>query len=244
MGSDGSFKMPVDEIRSYGDSSDRLSLLMRHIQQLEHDVGCSYKDARVVTLKNLDAHVSSVAMIHMLRRGIEDGSYPLEPLRQVMELDEEIVVIAFNRLEQSLRLGFTVLYQFQVENLLKNLLRALGETPPTSFYKSAERLLNRISVTERHKKLETLNVVALIRNSMHSNGIHYSRDKSSTRIAIKGIVYDFEYGKKVSCAGWSYLIPALHAGLNVLEEILMSPEVRALPEPVRDEYAAVMLGSA
>jgi hypothetical protein len=181
-------------------------------------------------------------MIHMLRRGLEDGTYPCEPLRQVMELDEEIVPIAFNRLELLLRLGFTVLYQFQVENLLKNLLRALGETPPTAFYTSAKMLLNSISVTDREKKLETLNILALIRNSLHSNGIHYPRDKSSTRIEINGTEYDFEYGKKVSCAGWAYLISALHAGLNVLEETLMSPEIRALPDPTRDEYAAVMLG--
>ena len=55
-------------------------------------------------------------------------------------------------------------------------------------------------------------------------------------MVVNGLSFEFSHLKKVSCAGWSHLCVALQAATDVLENILGLPEVRALPDPIMDQY--------
>jgi len=223
-------------------SSKLLVELARSIQLLDHKLvekeGYSHKDARIVALRNLDANVSSVIMVHMMWAAVERGVLDLGPIQAAMALDTEAVPLAVRRLEYLLRVGLVVLYQFEIEGLLKNLLVALHKSAPSGFYKVVESLLDAITVKSKKKKLKTLNALALIRNSLHNTGIHKPPSKKSAQVTIDGVTYKFRYGKRVTCAGWAQLIPIMRAGLKVLEDICLSPQILALPHPIRNEYVA------
>lgn len=130
---------------------------------------------------------------------------------------------------------------FLMRDMLRNLLVALGHSDaPPAFYRIAEAILNAVTIDDIQTKLRTLNLVALLRNSLHSNGLHKPPHRSSTQIDINGVQYKFIYGDRVRCAGWAYIIHALDAGLDVIEDILLSPEIVALPDPVNDRYASIV----
>jgi hypothetical protein len=70
-------------------------------------------------------------------------------------------------LEKLQRLGFLVIFQFQIENLLANLLReTMGIASPKGYFKVVEQMVGLLPDSKR--KLDVLNTPALIRNSLHS----------------------------------------------------------------------------
>ncbi|MCH7479130.1 MAG: hypothetical protein IIA14_13655, partial [SAR324 cluster bacterium] len=91
----------------------------------------------------------------------------------------------------------------------------------------------------KEAKSKSLKVLALIRNSLHHNGIHRG---DLAHFAIVGVDFDFAKGKKVPCAGWQHVAHAIGSVIVAINEILTSPEINGLPPPVRDEYAWVESG--
>ena len=233
--------MPIQEINTFGGNAAALLLVIEHIQKLKNKVNFSRLDARVVALENCEAHVSAVVMIQKLFSSVEDLRFSRQRLAALMGTDSSYLEHDAHRLDNLLRLGFVILYQFQVENLFRNLSRALaGIEPPLSWSTLAKDFLKQISVVDPVHSFNTLNVLALLRNSYHSNGIHNPPNKKSEKIVIGTVEYDFVYGDKVSCAGWAYIVHAINAGLDALEEIFFSKEIVSLPNPIKDQYASLV----
>lgn len=204
--------MPFTEITSYRECANRLLTLVSDLQQLDQRLGYSYQDARTAALRNCDAHTSSMVMVQKLLASVQEGLLPADVLRQCMELDAEAFQLAINRLSDTLRHGYVAIYQFQIENMLRNILLGLGPpAPPSGFYNIADAVLNRAGVPDPNSKRDILNVPALIRNSLHSNGIHHGYRGSSTHINLDGAQYDFIDGQPVNCA------PVGHTSFSALE---------------------------
>ncbi|AIF84157.1 hypothetical protein NTE_02102 [Candidatus Nitrososphaera evergladensis SR1] len=124
--------------------------------------------------------------------------------------------------------------QFRIENLIVNILDCLdGKKVTRSYLKNAETLLSLITVQDKTECLNILKVLQHIRNSLHSNGVH---NNATMSISINGCEFDFRNGQKVQSASWSHIIVALAATFEVLEKILSSSEVKAIPQPIRDHY--------
>jgi len=135
------------------------------------------------------------------------------------------------------RLGYIVLFQFQIENMLKTILKALGKSGRATegFYNVAKSLLDAITLADLNTKLDLLYLPALIRNSLHSNGIHRLESK---RIEYDGLVFEFIKDAPVRCAAWDHMHHALNASLNVVDEILKATQVKALPDPTPDQFVS------
>lgn len=133
------------------------------------------------------------------------------------------------------KLSLVPLFQFQVENLFKNLLRELGESNiPSQYYRIVKKLLEVLDIEDIATKLDILSIPANIRNSLHANGIHHGR---AVVVDVNGISYSFQDGKKVSCAGWLHITNIFHAVVDIIEEILHSSKVRAIEGPIKDQYS-------
>jgi len=147
------------------------------------------------------------------------------------------VKMAGDMLNKSSRLGFSVLAQFQIENAFRNIAHEL-KLPPgrAGFYRTAAAVVKTLNLpTDR---LDVLNTPARIRNSLHSNGIHHRQHLSeSPRVIIRGVTYEFLDGQPVTCAGWEHIAHALEASVGVLEEVCLAPAVRAIADPLMDQYA-------
>src|SRR5205814_3631535 len=66
--------------------------------------------------------------------------------------------------------GTVMEFQFQVENLFKNLYRELEGAEVRNYQKLGERLMNAITVDVN--RLAPLRALANLRNCMHNNGVH------------------------------------------------------------------------
>jgi hypothetical protein len=137
-------------------------------------------------------------------------------------------------LAKSSKLSLVLLGQFQVENCLRNIGMALGnEMSGTGFFAIAQPVLKHVGLGHY---LNILNVGALIRNSLHSNGIHHGYKRSDTVVDVDGVCYEFIQGQRVQCADWEHIAHALDASVSVLEEVFNTAAVSSISDIV-DEYA-------
>lgn len=217
------------------DCAARLVNLAAAIQKRANSYSYQDPDARRVALVNCRSFFDYAAMILNVVSYREQGRISESDFRGLIGLSKGSTDRAVDVLEKNIRLSLVLLFQFQIENLFKNLLSALGIAGvPHGYHQILKKILCELKLSDIQIKHDTLYILAMIRNSLHSNGIH--TDPSKT-VAIAGVTYDFEKDKKVSCAGWGHIIYAAEAGLDIVYEILDDGRITALPAPVKDSYA-------
>ena len=139
----------------------------------------------------------------------------------------------FNSYGKFTRLSLVTMFQFQVENLLKNILFALtSKKPPKGFYKISKELFNLISIEDKSYKQDALYVPAMIRNTFHSNGIHTEKTKS---LEIKGEKFEFIQNNNISCASWYHIYTSFDKSIDIMNEIISNTKIASL-EHVSDQY--------
>lgn len=130
------------------------------------------------------------------------------------------------------KISYLTLSHFVIENFFKTLLAEIDTTknPPSGFYKLSKALLEKITISDKDRKLEILNTMAMIRNSMHNNGIHVPLPPApdSQTITIGSTSFQFVKGQQTSIKE-SHMIDLINGVVDVLEEILNSQEVTRLP---------------
>ena len=163
------------------------------------------------------------------RWGLESGTYRLSDPNYINLVAEDLL--------RASRLHLLVESQFQVETLFRDILLVLEKHPSKpGFYQVAAELLNVVGIGDSGVKLGLLNVPALMRNSMHTNGIHHGYQGRDTVEVIDGIEFRFEHGKRVQCGGWHHVAIALTESISLVDEILSAPRVAGL-DRIPDECA-------
>lgn len=126
------------------------------------------------------------------------------------------------------RLSWCVMFQFQLENLLGNILKELGETVPSRYYKVAEKITYRLRLPNKKHTIRRLSVIAYIRNSLHANGIHKAFNKEDTVIQVDKVQFSFNHLKTVKCATWDHIAHAWTGLLPVIRKIYFHGDVACL----------------
>ena len=221
---------------TFAEQAERVLTLYQRICDVRDDRGHGEGDARHVCLNNITmaagASVSTLRLLHWAKQG-GDGV-----LIQALGLsDPSYIHLVAEDLLRASRLHLLVEYQFQVETLFRDILLALGKDPGNvGFYKLVKELLREIEIGDPDDKRGLLNVPALMRNSMHANGIHHGYKGLNTEEVIDGVEFRFEHGKRVQCGSWYHIDVALTASINVVDEILGTSSVVDLG-CIPDEYA-------
>ena len=212
-------------------------LLSDRLMQLKKSGSYSDADARGLALSNCRLTCfAAIMVLNILVMG-EEGRMSGDDFKKLVGMTSGTAQDASEILEKNQRLGFVLIFQFQIENLLANLYREIKKLqPPKGFYNVAKEMLALIPQNDQ-SKLDTLNVPALIRNSLHSNGIHHGHKGSSSKLTIDGFIFEFNNLQKVSCAGWGHIVLACNAAISIVEEILNCSSVSALKDPILDQYA-------
>ena len=220
--------MPFALSKNMRELVGRYHALGQRLLSIRTRLGVSEVDARSVAISNCYlVNVFAEMILNVLRHMEEVGMYQRE-FENLFGGISGSYQAALDNFSKMARLGFIVVFQFQIENMMKNILNALGRPvrPTEGFYNVASKLLEAIGVEGRESKLDLLYLPALIRNSLHANGIHRLPTK---RIEFDGVVFEFIQDRAVNCATWDHKCLALNASLNVIEEILDASPVRSLP---------------
>jgi hypothetical protein len=239
---DGSFSHP----RSYAEIAGLILELASSIYAVKErqtpgkNVDQLVPDARRMALMNCYLFVSSTFFqINILSR-LETREISAEVFKRLIGLVEGDLRKAVEGIESTAKMALPTLCLFQLENLFRNLLRALGVQPPKGYYNLCKELLARVSVDDPGQKLKELQIGAYIRNSSHANGVHHNRHERTLIFLLRGVEFRFYDGSVIMCAGWGHLFLALIRTFEIVEEILSSPEVASIPEPIRDEFSSAM----
>lgn len=196
-------------------------------------------DTRTVVFVNVRIiGYSTCAIANLLDswgKGDEIVRQVIPSLIGLTDVNEKSVKLMRDSLYKSSKLSLILIGQFQIENCISNINDTLGiSSGSKGYYNKAKVLIDHLGFG--YNKLEKLNTGALIRNSLHSNGIHQNR---SSHITLKGgVQYDFDDGEKVSCASLPHIAHALECSLEVLDEVISSNQVKSYTGLIEDTYVA------
>jgi len=221
---------------TFAHQADRVHGLYQFIADIRDKHSSQEADARRVNLNNImmaaNAATTTLRLLSWAKQGGESA------LIQALGLSKpEYVNFVAEDLLRSTRLFLLLESQFQIETLFRNILIALGQPAgKQGFYNVAQQLLSVSGVGGAETKLRILNVGALLRNSMHSNGIHHGYKGASTLETIDGVEFRFDHGGRVQCGSWFHIVTAIRASLKIVDEILSASGVKAVAL-IPDEYA-------
>ena len=142
-----------------------------------------------------------------------------------------------------LKLGFASSLFFIVEGVLKNYLQFLDEEA----YKETKGIKN-ICKCLLEEKLEwdfvkfdcsVFDFLRLIRNTLHSNGIHLpvSAKEKNIDIQYKGLMYHFADGKRINFVTWDLLLDITDDMRTLLFHLAKNNKICAIKEIIPDKYA-------
>jgi len=208
----------------------RFIKLRKRIIQIKNKHGLPEDDGRVQAFNNFGWLMASITSRLNIIIAL-NGDHRLQPvylkllgvgkgdLRTVIEADLDFV-----------RLSLVAIFQFQIENLLKNILAQItGKDPPEKYYKIVGALLSTLSITEHDEKFDILYSLATLRNCLHSNGIHTKKTKT---FSIKGYKMPFIRGESYEQGDFDEIHFVMNEIFSVLEEILdhdMVIKLKAVP---------------
>lgn len=116
--------------------------------------------------------------------------------------------------------GFVTGVQFALENCIGRIIEdKTRQKPPVKFKDKCKRIMELAGILDKRKlKLNRLLLLAYIRNTLHSGGIHRW---DSLKRKVKGVYYNLKKGKEVECASWSHIFFLLWHSLDLYERIFL-----------------------
>lgn len=217
--------------QSFSDCAGLCVVLGREFNEVADSLGLPDHDARSLALRNASHLAGAATMIlNVLDAGTRSRE---EDIRALLGLTQGSPQVAADDLEKFARIGLVTLIQFQVENLLANVVRALGSDPYRGYSRLVDQVLE-LTMAPMRRARNALLVPSWIRNTLHNNGIHEGPD---ARIQVHGHRFRFRRGRRFSQAGWGEVSHSLRSELRTIERLLFSPAVRRVAAPVVDRYS-------
>lgn len=192
----------------------------------------NFKDVRIITLKECKHDISTtIALLNVFNtkaRGYMTEAQWLQVFG-IQPKDTPLSKIE-DRMIHYLKLSLVIMYQFRIENMMTNILVRLDSGKlERGYHGNVKALLNTLKLKDKETKLKKLDVLAFIRNSLHSGGVV---NKYALDVIIDGYRFNFEKGKKLKQAGWGHIFLAMESSLIIINEILHSKDVEDIPEPI------------
>lgn len=160
------------------------------------------KDVRIATLKECKHDISGNIVFLNMFMAKETGYMSEAEWTSVFGIqskDTSLPVIE-RRIHHFLQLSLVTLYQFRIENLITTILAVFDKEKPkdAGYYNKVKALLDILELKDKETKLKKMNVLAFVRNSLHSGGVinRYELD-----VTIDGFRFNFKKGEKVKYAG-------------------------------------------
>jgi hypothetical protein len=215
---------------------DQLSIMIESLGPNHIEEEGNLKDVRIATLKNCKADISTNIVLLNIFVAKENKGITMEQwfrLTGIQPKDTGLDKIE-DKIRHYLQLSLIIMFQFRIENMVTNILEIFNKKQARrGYYEKTEALLDILSLKDKERKLKILNILAFTRNSLHSGGIN---NKFSLDVTIDGFRFNFPKGQPVRYAGWGHIDLAMEHILIIINEILHSEKVKAIPEPISLSY--------
>jgi hypothetical protein len=221
----------VRQEATYAERAQRLKAVREEYitfrKQVERELQLDYMDGRLVFLRNAQSFArSAIVFLHLFQRCGENPQLALNVFG-LSSLDGVGRNLKTN--SKFIRLSWCAQFNFQLENLFRNILQGLGEDAPRGYWQICRALLNTLQLDNREHYLDVLNIIAYIRNSQHANGTHFGYRQQDSVIEVEGAVFEFRHGEIVTCATWDHIAHAWLNILPILRQVYYHDEVLRIP---------------
>jgi hypothetical protein len=199
----------------------------------------SVPDARRVGLMNCYQFITSNVFILNIVSKVEMGEINAGNFRKIINLEEGDLEEALSDIFVLTKFNILPLIQFQIENMLKNILLHLQPSNKIKgYYNICNALLKIVTINHKTEKLEELQIPAYIRNSLHSNGIHDNiRHQTPQIFIIDKVEFRFEHDCVINCAGHGHIYLSLDNTFNIIDEILGTTEIGSIKTEIKDNFS-------
>lgn len=82
----------------------------------------------------------------------------------------------------------------------------------------------------------TLDLLRLIRNTIHNNGVYFHRSGNNESVIHKGIIYDFNIGTPISFVTWNFIFEIIREVEDLIVDVVNSKEIKNIVS-INDPYA-------
>lgn len=224
---------------SNAEQAECVASLVAKTEDVRTRFGYSDQDARSVALNNVRFIAYATRMVLNLLDnwciGNEAVRALIPQLLGITSVTDRSVKVAGDALHKTSKLSLSLLGQFQFENCLRNLALELNVgTQRQGFFRLAQSLVAHLGLP--NSLVDELNVAALLRNSLHSNGIHFGYHGRDTVTTLEEVTYEFRHQQPISCGTVEHVAHALESSIGILATVFGTPEVGALEDPVMDRY--------
>ena len=218
--------------KTYKEKAECVKSLVDNCFKLKNNFNFPLEDIRNQTLNNIEKiAVINLSKLNFLDSWVIGGVQQKYFIRRLIGLlDDNMSQDVLRGWDKISKLSFVLLCQFQIENCVSTLNKSLSLKSRGGFYNEAEALILFLSLPKRCLKM--LNVPALIRNTLHNNGIHNSSNQQKFCIIIRSVNYSFSPGRHISCATWEHIAHVLENSVVVLERIFNHKKIKALNSPI------------
>jgi hypothetical protein len=79
---------------------------------------------------------------------------------------------------------------------------------------------------QNHENL--LDLLRLIRNTIHNNGVYFHRSGNNESVDYKGNIYNFNIGKPVDFVTWDFLFEVTDEVVDLIVDIVKSNELSTI----------------
>lgn len=141
-----------------------------------------------------------------------------------------------------LKIGFVHSLFSATESSLRLFLRTLDPTAcdgGTGSFKSVYDCLLRSNLsTYSSESIKTLDLLRLVRNTIHNNGVYFARNGRDTPITWRGELYEFRHSTPIDFVTWKFLLEVSDATRSVVYTIITDASLRAVTHTIPDPFAS------
>jgi hypothetical protein len=203
------------------------------------------KDARLLSLgKFINVCERTQFGLHILGKMLDDDWYQSN-MDDETQQNPEYKMILTVEFEESLKYGFGMSLFTVIESSFRIFLRAVdptacrgATTPFASIHKCllGSKQLN-FPDADRQAANELLEIVRLVRNLIHNDGVYFDECGNDKALTYRGIPYQFFHSKPVNFVYWALLLTLGEDIQRLLIQVITQPRI-VVQSQVTDPFMA------
>ena len=191
------------------------------------------KDARLLSLgKFINVCERTQFGLHILGSMLDDDWYQSNMENETQQ-DPEYKMILTVEFEKSLKYGFGMSLFTVIESSFRIFLRSIDPTAckgaTTAFDSIHKCLLGskhlNFPAVDRQAADELLEIVRLVRNLIHNDGVYFDEYGSDKTVIYRGVQYQFYHSKPVDFVYWDLLLTLVDDLRRLLIQVISHPRI-------------------
>ena len=154
-----------------------------------------------------------------------------------IEIPVKDAQIYANEYDMFTKIGFIQLTFSSIESAFRMYVKSLDTNAcnnGTAEFKSIYSWLLRRLNLQSHEDL--LDLLRLIRNTIHNNGVYFHKSGITESVTYKGTVYNFNIGIPVNFVTWTFIFEVMKNVEDLIIDVVKSNEISSINQII-DPYA-------